>query len=409
MRKKLLFHLRVLNNGVATDEINMPCRRSDVYLSQDNSKIIVGSIRKNLDALRLVRLEKNRAEIFQPPKAKVLVIGSQSDCENRKFQINAGETAVILCGQYRVLVKIREASLASSINDSRPKLVNDGNQIRDFLSFGTGWGVSLFLLSCAILALLERPNTRPQSIRDLGSGHLLLFTSPKTLETAPEALKFRVNRTNPFPQIVSLYTDIARIIVGTPSAIDSVFGLELSSYWQEKANQTGMEIAKLIKERQQLDNHLSIDDKQKKIIVPSIYGASLQERVISGFERLIKYRRGLVEALAMRRDITAKFPLDPRYDWTGNGSERVEPARNKALEKLGKISILGQARNEEEMYQSFYNLAEIASTLQNNYRKHLSAAVWLTRQTMFGLYLPANISYVSFLTDWELPTDQTSQ
>lgn len=320
----------------------------------------------------------------------------------RTVTMITGDYASILHDDLRIMIKIGPAPAPSPVDKTIRKRFHQSffRFIAPTADDGRGLLIGFFAASIIvggfILGLMRRPFARPASLRDIPEEYMLAFLSPDHLRSAPEILKFKLNRLQFTTSVLEYYQDLAGLLThasGTPRGDTFPFTSDLYRKMHADAR---VKISTII------SRQVTVDDEQKnrsntaQIMIPAVVGESMTSRVLRILDKISIIQDGMSEALQKRRDISEAFPKDPEY---GYEEYRNLSKLNKNAEFLAQIRPWQQLSDEQLMYEAAETLAGTAAGKQKGLLTNLDKSDALTPESGTVVGLTEGTRFLTFLAN----------
>lgn len=418
MNKKRIvyFHLQVIQRGhVLLDEFLLPKKSKKLLFSEDlNGQLPLPFYHFNHDMSGFLSFdEKSQIKIKIDFPCQGLIT-SQGTIYHRLATSRSTEYFTLTKTDYMSLEysdltflgrfeqKPQEKSIRKDSRYSLTLLELVASTAAERNSLIAGIVLAGFIISCVSLGFAYRKIDIPMSFENLRDNYTLPYIDAAIFETAPEALKFNLDRKYYTTSAINFYREFVILFMGWqiptwkylyPTAISTV-----QDAFEEQQEKREEYITTQESLRQQTGTNF------KHISMPLIIGQSYPEKILYLLNGLSYFHQGLKKNLESRRQITDIFRNDISYNWEDySGAESA--ANNAGLLELSKIKVFNQLNNEEEMYHQGLILGQKATLLRKVRDYYSKPHVLLSEKNIDPVYISPEKGL--FLQD--LPINDLSQ
>jgi hypothetical protein len=317
------------------------------------------------------------------------------------IKLGLGDCVNLFHDEFRLLVKLVHAPPVqeSPLDPLYRQGLSDlffATQVDKKVFFGSLM-CAVFLISCAVLGLLMRPDDRPKDFEFLAETYTLPFLGANNIKTSPEVLKQNLDRSNYIVSIVRYY----RSIVYTLLDFADPFRLKLPYSIEKLRNpiRDYIKTLQLLKEQRiEKEASLEIDPTWSVLGVFSVVGESFQMQMLRMLKKIDSLHKGYHLLLESRRKVTEEFQQDPEYDW-GQYNGKIETSFKA---KIAGVKVFTHLTNEQAMYHEAELLGSRAGAYQVAYGKHAADKVKLSHKTLNKvIFLPKDLTEVSYVSSFE--------
>ena len=408
-QRQLKLHLQVLQNGAKVVSVKTPLKR--------RGKLTLTNKMEGGLAIPYYPFPKDQLEVVVFKKSgPFLTLNQDWDgiCSSsgnplilargrrnaREIPLRNGDYASLENGDLRVMIKV-----APTIDT--PRLTNKTSRRQFRASFfklifpkSLEWQLTLisgiiscFLFGSFIFGLLRRPVEPITRLSEISNDYSLNFISPDHIQTAPEALQKKLEKTEIIRQIIELYENVTSVLMGWPLTNEHLLMSTTVSTYHDIHAQVRENVA--IKRR----NQNEVDDLQFMkagvgvIEIPSVVGETMSGSMLRVIDKISIIHDSFEKNLAAKRQMQELFPQDPEYSW--EEYKNIKPPDSTA-EVMGKIKPFKTMTDEDLVYSEISELAQKAQFKQLKIMKPMLESDLVTANTQRPIAIPSNSRFASF-------------
>lgn len=269
-------------------------------------------------------------------------------------------------------------------------------------SFIGGTLAAAVILCSLILGLGYRNQGRPNSINEIKDEYMLSFVAPTHLETAPEILQNKLNRSHFVQSVFKFYQAFTNLMIGTsiqneqlllPSSIDTFrrFHLDINEDLQSK-----------IEAQKEIDRNLSDHSTSAILNIPSVIGESLYGKMLRTLDKIQILQKAASLNLKAKQKVTPEYNHDEPYDYENyrDGKDSLRTKKADVPDAIKQIKVWTPSDSEEIMYQEAHNWAKKAELQQK--LNGLESSTPIDHEHSVPLGLPQGSQETSFISDIDL-------
>lgn len=400
--------IRVLQNGHPICESTKPIdKKTTLVLSPTKGELLI-PFYPIFEDVEILKISKDRKVLFTFPKpfTGLIVSGgallkfTTPKAQPIPLDLEIGDYAAINYKDLTILIKIESTKKSKKV---KPLTYEYKSKLSSILvkdkyektTFPIAFFSSVLITVAIIAGFMLSPSHSPKSFEELEDIFTLPFIDANNIRYSPEALKLKLDRTKYITSTIIFYRQLTLTFLGFPPTEEGYIypsSLEISKKTQEQFQHK----IEALTEKRADQNEKSQNENLNLISLPSIYGVSFQQNLVSLIKKIEDIHFGLNLSLDLRRKITTEFREDPTYDWNNYGTIDAKNP-NKGNEELSKIKVFNELDNEQTMYK----VAEILSESALNYKKQREeksdTKTWLNQESLINITIDTNSPSISFL------------
>lgn len=419
---RLFIHVTVLQNGETLSQISRRLKRAETIsiLSSDKNELSLPFYPLPDGRLDIFEVKKGRSRLIVEPKWEGLCTSngemislSRQDRGRREYELAKGDYASVSRDDLRIMLRISDRPFKKNITSQKYSTTLNpqwrGSAIAHFISqkqeiyaFFAALVVGLVVVGSIAFGLHARPHGRPQTINEIKDEYMISFVAPKHLETAPELLQNRLDRTRFVQTVFKFYQAFSNLLIGSdvPNA-DLVLPSSINLYQQLSAA-TQSDLQAKHENQLQIDSQIAAESSAGIINIPAVLGESLYGKMLRIIDKINIMQEASSLNLITKREVTPAFNADEPYDYE-NYRDVTKGSKRKpgdVPEAIKQIHVWAPTDSEQIMYQEAKDWANKAR--KNQQLIAADPARLIHENDAAPLGLPHGSKYTTFLNDIDL-------
>ena len=396
LSKKIL-HIKLLHNSIPIGEVKKTFKK--------NTKVVISNTKASADIF-IPNYNFNQTQrtwkIITPHKKKIMLnVIKSSLCFlkdsgkviktknlSTSIPLTLGSGAVIYKDKLAVLVSISKEQI-------KKRRVLFPNKLNSAM-WSNFFSESPYELKALLLSLIPSflfigliafflsfsSFKKEKTFSTLSQYYTLPFISPDHLETEPEALQSLLDRTNYIGPLISYYQSLTYTLLG--------FGPKYASYtyqnsavkWQKRKESRQQRNKKI---KGNYDKQAANNRVKDQLIIPTSYLQEIHSSIKNKIKQVKTFHKGLRRSVELKKKVIIDYKKDAQYAWTQyiGDFKQQKTSGQEDIEELSRITVFGQATNEDSMYNEANKIAQRARNIQKIYFKETSQEKFIADDVIY--------------------------